>query len=338
MKRIRIVLSIISILALLISCFGMTCFADDQDKVTVVLNYTIQGDHSPWFVAKAKGYFAEQNIDIDIQRGYGSGDTVQKVATGNADIGFADIVPVIQAIAQGAEVKAIMGGIMNEPSALYSTAEDANILTPFDMEGKSIGGPPADVSIVLLEAVMKSVGADFSKVNIINMDAATRFPMLSTGQIDSAASFYEKTVLFDKAVKESGKTLVSWRYDDFISKYSCAIIASNDMVENNPDLARRIVLALLKGYEDALEMEDYGASYILDEYPEFDAEYITASAATLPDAVMDETVAEKGIGIFNPEKIQQTLDIASEYWTLDREVSADEVYTNEFIEWAHANK
>lgn len=323
-------------LILALGCFGTA--SAEMDKLTVVLNFTIQGDHSPWFVAKAKGYFAEQNIDIDIQRGYGSGDTVQKVATGNADLGFADIVPMIMSVAQGAEVKAVMGGIMNEPSALYSAAEDANILTPFDMEGKSIGGPPADVSIVLLEAVMKKAGADFSKVNIINMDAATRLPMLATGQIDSAASFYEKTVLFDKGLKEAGKTLVTWRFDEFINKYSCVVLAGNDMIENNPELLQRAMLALLKGYEDALQMPDFGAQYILDAHPEFDPDYIKASAATLPDAVWDETSLEKGLGIFSPEKIQETLDIAAEYWTLERTVLPEEIYTNEFMEWAHAHK
>jgi len=309
-----------------------------KDKVTVMLNFTVQGDHSPWFVADAKGYFAEQNIEVDIQRGYGSGDTVQKVATGVAQVGFADIVPMIMSVAEGAKVKAVMGGIMNEPSALYSATEGANITSPKDMEGKTIGGPPADVSIVLLEAVMKKAGADFSKVEVVNMDATTRLPMLATGQIDSAASFYEKTVLFTKALEEANKNLVMWRYDEYINKYSCAIIVGDDMIDNNPDLVRRFLVALLKGYEDALNEPDFGASYIMDKHPEFDSEYIHASAATLPDAVWDETAKEKGIGVFSPEKIQETLEIAEEYWDLARSVTADEVYTNEFIEWAHANR
>lgn len=336
-RTVRVMVIFMSILLPFTAALG-TASAAATDKVTVVLNFTIQGDHSPWFVAKAKGYFKDQNIDIDIQRGYGSGDTVQKVATGNADIGFADIVPLIQAISQGAEVKAVMGGIMNEPSALFSAVEDANIMAPADLEGKSIGGPPADVSIVLLEAVMKKAGADFSKVNIINMDAATRLPMLATGQIDSAASFYEKTILFKKALSEAKKTLVTWRFDDYINKYSCVVLASNEMIEKKPELLRRIIVALIRGYEDALQEPDFGAQFILSEHPEFDAEYIAASAATLPDAVWDETTKERGIGFFSEEKIQETLDITNTYWVLERNVSVDEIFTNQFVQWAHENK
>jgi len=309
----------------------------ELEKITVVLNFTIEGDHSPWFVAKEKGYFEEEGYDVDIQRGYGSGDTVQKVMTGGADIGFADMVPIIMAIDDGADVKCIMGGNMREPSALYSAAEDANIRSPKEMEGKTIGGPPADVSIVLLEAVMEKAGADFSKVEIVNMDAATRIPMLASGQIDSAASFYEKEILFEKALKEAGKTLVTWRFDEYIDKYSCAVFTSNDNIKNRPEMVRGITRALLRGYMDALEDENYGADAIMRAHPEFDPDYIYSSAAALEDLVWDETTREKGLGVFSHEKIQATIDITEEYWEVENEILPDVVYTNEFIEWAHQN-
>ena len=71
---------------------GLAPSVHAQEKVTVIMHFTIEGQHAPWFVAKSKGYFDAAGLDVTIQRGFGSADTVKKVLTGVADIGFADPV------------------------------------------------------------------------------------------------------------------------------------------------------------------------------------------------------------------------------------------------------
>ena len=60
----------------------------DQDAVTVQLDWVVRGNHAPFFVARDKGYFAEQGIDAGtIRKGTGSTDALRLVANGNADFG-----------------------------------------------------------------------------------------------------------------------------------------------------------------------------------------------------------------------------------------------------------
>ena len=308
-----------------------------QEKIVVLMNFTIQGDHGPFFIAKDKGYFKETGLDVDIQRGFGSGDTVKKVVAGAADIGFADPVPVIQSVAEGQQVKAIMGGYMQEPCALYSTAEGANIKTPKEMEGRSIGGPPGDICIVLLQPVMERAGANFSKVTIQSMDAPTRLPLLATGKIDAAGSFSEKEVLFEKAIKLAGKTMVTWPYSEYIEKYSVMTIAGPKMLAK-PVTLRKFTLALLRGYEDAIKDPDAAAATILKLHPEFDRDYIVASAKTIDRVVWDPTTRSKGLGVLDAKKMQSTIDLTAKYWKLPKQPAPAEIFTNEFIEWAHSQR
>ena len=266
--------------------FALSAATSAQERVVVLMNFTIQGDHGPFFVARDKGYFKEAGFDVDIQRGYGSADTVKKVVAGAADVGFADPVPLIQAVAEGQQIKAIMGGYMQEPCALYSAAQDANIRSPKEMEGRSIGGPPGDICIILLQPVMERAGADFSKVRVQNMDAPTRIPLLAAGRIDAAGSFSEKEVLFEKAIKAAGKTMVTWPFSKFIEKYSVMTIAGPKMLAR-PDALRKFTLALLKGYEDAIRDPEAAAAVILKAHPEFDRDYIVASAKTIDRVVWD---------------------------------------------------
>src|SRR5215207_8742594 len=59
-----------------------------QEKVKIGLDLTISGYHAGWLVAQKLGYFSEQGLDVTINRGYGSGDTAQKVKNGEIDVGF----------------------------------------------------------------------------------------------------------------------------------------------------------------------------------------------------------------------------------------------------------
>lgn len=305
------------------------------EKLNVILNFTIEGQHAPWFVAKAKGYFKEAGLDVTIQRGYGSGDTVKKVLTGVADIGFADPVPIIQAVAEGQPIKVIMGGYMQEPCALYSVREGANIKSPKEMEGRTIGGPPGDICIILLQPVMERAGADFSKVAVQNMDAATRIAMLASGRIDALGSFYEKDVLVANGLKAANKTPVSWRYDKYLSKYSVMVVTSQKMIDSKPEAMRNFVKALLLGYKDTIKDPTAAAEYIMQAHPEFDRSYIVSSANALMGVMWDDTTKAKGIGVLDAAKMQATIDIAAKYWKLARTPKPEEIFTNDFVNWAH---
>ena len=95
-------------------------------------------------------------------------------------------------------------------------------------------------------------------------------------------------------------------------------------------------LALLKGYEDAIRDPAAAAATIMQMHPEFDRDYILASARTIDRVVWDATTRSKGIGVMDAAKMAGTIDLTARYWTLPRRPDPGEIYTNEFIEWAHA--
>ncbi len=306
------------------------------EKLNAYMNWTLHGQHGPWFVAKAKGYFGQAGLDVNIQRGYGSGDTVKKVLTGVADVGFADPLPIIIAVAEGQPIKAIMGGFMVEPCVLHSAAEHGNVRGTKDMEGKSMGGPPADVCITLLRAAMEKAGADFSKVRVENMDAPTRIPMLAAGRIDAAADFVGSEILWEKALRAAGKRRVGFRYDQYIEKYGLMVVVGEKMIKEKLDVVRGMTLALLRGFQDHLKDPEMAANTILQAHPELDRDYVHSSARALLDVVWDETTRAKGLGILDSAKMRNTIEISAKYWKLSRKPAPEDVFTNQYIEWAHA--
>src|SRR5262245_49378182 len=68
-----------------------------QDKVTYQLGWIPTGEYAPYFAGVAKGFYKQEGIDLVMSRGFGSGDTVKKVAGGGAMLGEADISTVMLA-------------------------------------------------------------------------------------------------------------------------------------------------------------------------------------------------------------------------------------------------
>ena len=101
---------------------------------------------------------------------------------------------------------------------------------------------------------------------------------------------------------------------------------------------RRFTLALLRGYEDAIKDPAAAAATILKMHPEFDRDFIVASAKTIDRVVWDPTTKSKGLGMLDAKKMQSTIDLTAKYWKLAKQPAPTEIFTNEFIEWAHAQR
>lgn len=325
-------LSIVFALGAAVLSFGTGHAAD---KLTIVLDFTISGYHAPFFVAQDKGYFAEQGLEVSISRGYGSGDTVKKVASGVADVGFNHPAPLILANADGGNLRSVMGYLNQEMCATYSAVEHANVRTPKDIEGKIWGGPPGDVCTIMLTALAEKAGFDLSKVKMQQMDAPQRLPMLATGQIGVTGSFFDKDILFKKALEQAGKKMATFRYSQYMSMYSNGITVTQTTIDKRPEMVGKVVIALLKGFKGTVANPNEAAAIVTKLYPEVDKEYIRASVDTLLEGMWDETSKSKGIGILDAKKMQDTRDTVVKYWKLKIEPPLDQIYTNRFIEAAH---
>src|SRR5258707_14145014 len=91
-----------------------------QEKVKIGLDLTISGYHAGWLVAQKLGYFSEQGLDVTINRGYGSGDTAQKVQSGEIDGGFHHTANPILRNSAGGDLRVEMSHLVQELCAAFS--------------------------------------------------------------------------------------------------------------------------------------------------------------------------------------------------------------------------
>lgn len=303
-------------------------------RLTVGLDFTVSGYHAPWFVAKDKGYFADEGLEVNINRGYGSGDTVRKLTTGVIDVGLAHPAPLVIAISEGAQLRIVMGYFANEMCSLYSFGEKGNVLSPKALEGKKWGGPEGDVCTILLRPLSEIAEFDYQRIRFINMDAPSRIPALVRGDIDVTGSFYDKDVLFEEAGKQANLSLVTGRYANWLQMYSNSVITSDRLIEENPQVVRGFVRALLRALEFTLENPEEAADVVMRNNPELDPAYVSFSVSILPDATRDLTAGAQERGTIDREKMNKTVETVVRYWNIKSPPDPASVYTNDFVRWA----
>jgi NitT/TauT family transport system substrate-binding protein len=90
-----------------------------QDKLIFSLQWIANGNNFGVFAAKEQGLYRNANLEVDVQRGYGSGETAKRVATGAADMGIADAASVIVGRSSGLKVKQV--------ASLYESAAGCHL-------------------------------------------------------------------------------------------------------------------------------------------------------------------------------------------------------------------
>jgi NitT/TauT family transport system substrate-binding protein len=218
-------------------------------KVSLMLNWYPYGEHAGFYYGLDKGIYKAHGIDLSIQPGGGSLRTVQAVAEGKVDIGYADTPVLLKAIASGAEVKSVGVFLQTTPASLQFFA-DKNIKSVADMRGKSVAGSPGDAAYETFAAVLEANHVPADSVTRLNVDPAGKLTAVISGRADTLAGFYNDQSPTIEA--RTGKKMEQIRYADHgVNFFSTGLIVSDAMLKKDPQLVKDFVKASQEAWDQA---------------------------------------------------------------------------------------
>jgi NitT/TauT family transport system substrate-binding protein len=229
--------------------------ADAGDAVSFRLDWTLSGYQLPFYWAKEKGYYARENLDVDIKEGAGSGKTVALIAGRQDDLGLADFMFMAVGAAKGMHIKGIFGEIQDGAWAIISAADNP-IKKPEDLIGRSIATTADHKSMLDLLLALNKIPAD--KVQIQVTGAATRNTVFVNGQVDSFISIVigSPLDLVVRAQQGKGKAVYFMPFADFgIAPMGQGIVAHERVIAEKPDMLRRFLRASAQALNDIVKPE-----------------------------------------------------------------------------------
>ncbi|RKN47882.1 ABC transporter substrate-binding protein [Micromonospora endolithica] len=298
--------------ALLLAATG--CGGDDgtdaggKKTVTLTLNWVPYGEHAPFYYGLSKGYYAAEGIDLKIQPGNGSGNTIKQVAQKQTDFGWADSPVLVKSVASGMPVRSIGSYLEKGPASVEFFAEK-NIKTPQDLKGKTVGGTPGDALYATFPAWLERNGLTKSDVKVVNVDAAGKIAALAEGKVDAIMGFFHDQA--PTIENKTGKKVDVLLFADYgMNLLGTGLVANTQTLEKDPELARRFVRATQKSWTEAAK-DTAGAVTAMAELAENEppAEVLTKQLTlALPLIGTDEAP-----GVNTEAQWGETVDLMSRY-------------------------
>lgn len=283
------------------------------DKVTYQLDWLPGGDKAPVYVGIQQGFFEEVDLEVKIASGRGSTDALTKMATGQADIGSADIGALMAARAQDdVKVVAVHPYFTQAPHAFFFL-KSSGLTSIKDLKGKKVATSPFTSSNAFLPLVLKENGLSETDIQLVKADPGALSPMMITGNTDAIIAWVTNTALFKSQAESAGKEVVEVPWSDSgLSLYSSSLLASEKFLEERPDVAKRFLKAFAKSVKFTYENPDKAGDDLHTMVPEVDAEIVSAQIKSITNLVFNDVTTKDGFGQFTPERIQQTWEYVAE--------------------------
>jgi NitT/TauT family transport system substrate-binding protein len=295
-------------------------------KVTFQLNWMAGGANAGFAAAVAEGYYRDAGLDVTVVQGNGSGNTAQLVASGRAQLAYADAVAVSQLIAKGAPMKIVSTVYQSNPNAVMALKK-TGIKSVKDLAGKKVGVPSASSQTTMLPLFFKSNNLKESDVTMIDMPVASMVPALLQGQVDAVLGSIDA---YQIQAESQGAQLDVYRFADYgVPTVSTSIFASNSFLKDNPELVRKFIAASLKGWSFALDNPEKAVKDLKVVFPDVNEKLAAAELAAITPLFCSG--GAKYIGKAEDALWVKSQELLSEVKLLPAGQDAKTYYTNDYL-------
>lgn len=302
------------------------------DNVSFALNWIISGRNAGYFVALDKGFYRDAGMNVTITRGRGSGDTLKRVAIGESMFGLVDTATVITGRANDQLPVTMVGMMYGSAATAILYAEQSGITSPKDLEGRKVARSAAGSTINMWPAFLKANDIDRSTIGEVTVTASSYVPMLLTRQVDAVLDQSSYHGRYQKAAEAQGLTIKFFRFSDYgYELYGDAIVVTEAMVKDKPDLVKRFMAATLKGNLYAFDHPDEAVAILSKFSAEAEPDIAKAELLDMKTLALTEEVAQHGYGYIDPAKLTSQIALLREPLALKGPVTAEELYTPGFL-------
>lgn len=327
MKKASLFIAVVMMLGLMVGCSAKDTKPKELKKITVLLDWVPNTNHTGIYVAKDKGYFAEQGLDVNIIQP-SDGGSADLIAAGKGDFGisFQEEVTYSKTSDNPLPIKAIATIIQHNTSG-FASPKTKNIVSPKDFEGKKYGGWGSPSEKAILKTLMEKEGAAFPKLTMVDIGSADFFTSVQKN-VDFSWIYYGWDGIGAETKNVPLNFIKLTDLDKNLDYYTPVIITNENIIKNDPELVKRFLNAVSKGYNYSIDKPEDAVKSLLKYAPETDPKIAEASQKYL--------AKEYKADASNWGEMKESVWTNYSNWMFDKgllkkKLDVKNAYTNEFL-------
>ena len=322
-KKVFFVVPLVLAVVGLASCASVTPTAQ---PVVIALGYVPSVQFAPFYVAQAKGFFADEGLVPEFRNGFET-DYLKLVGSGKIPFVVGSGEEVLLGRAQGLPVVYVARWYTRFPVGIFALA-DSGIRTPADLIGKKVGIPgPYGASYVGWKAFVYANKLDEGRIKLENI-GFTQAAAVSDGRVDAAVDYIVNGPV---QLRIAGKKVNVMEVSDQIDLPSNGLISNEQTIERHPELVRKVTRAMLRGIQYTLAHPDEAFAISLRAVPEAGGAHEAANRAIFDAALRFWQPRD---GQFGRTALSQWIEAEQfmrKMGLLQHDVDVSHAFTNQFV-------
>ena len=298
-------------------------------KISFVLDYTPNTNHTGIYVALDQGYFAEEGLEVEVVQPPEDGADAL-IGAGGAQLGisYQDYIANNLASDQPMPYSAVAAVIQHNTSGIMSRAEDG-ITHPAAMEGHTYATWNMPVEQATVRQCVEADGGNWDNVELVPYETDDDVAGLRANMYDTVW-VYEAWAVQNAIVQDVDVNYFSFISVDPVFDYYTPVIAANDdWAKENPDTVKAFLRAVKKGYEYAVENPDAAADILCAQVPELDSALVHQSQTYLADQYVAEADAW---GVIDPDRWAAFYGWLNDNQLLENQIDVNAGYDLTYLE------
>jgi NitT/TauT family transport system substrate-binding protein len=303
--------------------------------VAFQLNWEPNGFQAPYFLARDRGFYDEEGLEVQFVEGHGSPFAAEQTARGRSDLGLAGGSAVLSVQSEGFDPLAVAAVTQKTPAAVYTLRDVFG--EPLERPGQLAGrivAPSATKTRILTAQLLENEGVR-EDVELLPVDPNTHHRVqhqLLDGEVDAAVG-----------VVTNG-TELEWEHDraadelhigSYLDIYGMTIVANRELVTDDPGAVRAFLRATARGWAAATNDPDAAVDALVARNATLERRREIARLTfrrAAEDLQFTDHVRQAGWGNQDGERWRTLAGTLAETDLLDGPVDPDAAWTNEYLD------